>query len=326
MSYQRLCLTEREEISRSLAMRKSFRQIARELNRSPSTIQREVYRQRLRRLAYRAVEAQMRSRRLGRSRRRKKKLESSPILLKIILEHLLLRWSPEQVAKKLKFLYPDDQAMQVSHETIYRYVYVYARPKLRKHVVAYLRRRHKHRRTRKEKRKTCPIQDYISIDQRPIEVNDRKIPGHWEGDLVVGARNASAIGTLVERTTRYTIIVKLTARDAASVRMAFEEKFNSLPDAIKRSLTYDQGQEMAQHKEFTKNTMITVYFAHPHSPWERGTNENTNGLIRDFFPRGTDFNKVSTQDLDYVANLLNERIRGVLNWKSPKETLAKVLR
>jgi IS30 family transposase len=152
-----------------------------------------------------------------------------------------------------------------------------------------------------------------------------KVPGHWEGDLIVGVRNASAIGTLVERTTRYTLIVKLHAKDAASVREAFEEKFNDLPPHLKRSLTYDQGQEMAEHKEFTKNSRIAVYFAHPHSPWERGTNENTNALIRDFLPKGTDFSKVSAEKLEYIQGLLNDRPRKVLQWLSPNEVISKLL-
>lgn len=322
--YHRITAVEREEISRCLALKMRLASIARLLNRPPSTIAREIKNNGGTK-NYRSVRAQTRARRQAKFRRRHRKLDY-PVLWDLVQTYVLLRWSPKQIAKTLVTLYPDNQAMQVSHETIYRYVYVYARPHLRKRVVAFLRRRHKHRRTRKEKLKTSPIQDYISIDQRPIEVNDRKVSGHWEGDLMVGARNASAIGTLVERTTRYTIIVKLKARDAASVRTAFEEKFNSLPGSLKLSLTYDQGQEMAQHKEFTKNTNVAVYFAHPHSPWERGTNENTNGLIRDFLPKGTDFNKVPAEKLDYIANLLNERPRGVLNWATPKEAFLKLLR
>jgi len=325
MGYTRLSLAEREEISRYLILNRSFTDIAFQLGRHASTISREINAHGGRRY-YRLCRAQAEAQRNARRRQRRRKLDA-PVLYQLVADLISLRWSPEQIAKQLAVLYPDDQTMQVSYETIYRYVYVYARPHLRKRVVAFLRRRHKHRRIKnKEKQKTSPIQDYISIDQRPIEVNDRKIPGHWEGDLMVGARNASAIGTLVERTTRYTIIVKLKGRDAVSVRVAFEETFNSLPDDIKHSLTYDQGQEMAQHKEFTKNTNITVYFAHPHSPWERGTNENTNGLIRDFLPKGTDFNKVPAAKLDYIANLLNERPRGVLNWSTPKEAFSKLLR
>lgn len=321
--YCRMTPAEREEISRCLVLKLPRTVIARRLNRSLSTITREIGRNGGVE-NYRLVAAQNRAKRQGKRRRRRRKLDS-PVLWNFVDSCVSLRWSPKQIAKTLTALYPDNRNMQVSHETIYRYVYIYARPRLRQRVVAFLRRRHRHRRERKEKLKTSPIQDYVSIDQRPVEVNDRKIPGHWEGDLMIGARNGSAIGTLVERTTRYTIIVKLKGRDAVSVREAFEEKFNSLPDAVKRSLTYDQGQEMAQHKEFTKNTRITVYFAHPHSPWERGTNENTNGLIRDFFPKGTDFNKVPADKLDHIATLLNERPRGVLNWSTPKQAFDTLL-
>lgn len=320
-SYSRLTLAEREEISRLLAKGIKFSQIARMLCRHVSTVSREVNRNDGRQ-EYRSFYAQMRAQHKSRLRRRRRKLDSER-LYKTVAHYLSLRWSPEQVAKKLIILYSDDQAMQVSHETIYKYIYIHPRPHLRRQLLFYLRRKHKYRRVKKSRMKTSPIQDYISIDQRPIEANDRKVPGHWEGDLIVGTMNASAIGTLVERTTRYTVIVKLRARDAVSVRKAFEKKFNGLPEHLKRSLTYDHGQEMAQHKEFTKNSRINVYFANPHSPWERGTCENTNMLIRDFLPKGTDFSKVPASKLQHIQNLLNDRPRKVLNWLSPNEVYAK---
>ena len=169
------------------------------------------------------------------------------------------------------------------------------------------------------------IQDYLSIEERPKEVADRIIPGHWEGDLIIGRRNASAIGTLVERTTRMTFLVKLENQDAMIVRKAFTEEFRQLPKGLKRTLTYDQGSEMAQHKLFTKDTEITVYFAHPHSPWERGSNENTNALIRQYFPRGTDFSKITENRLKEVQDELNDRPRKTLNWNTPHEKFSELL-
>lgn len=220
-------------------------------------------------------------------------------LKQYVLKQLDQLWSPEQIAKRLKILYPSDRAMQISHESIYSYLYVQPRGTLRKELVKCLRRRHINRRARggKSRRNCHPIQDYISIEERPAEVADRTVPGHWEGDLLMGHNNGSALGTLVERTTRMTFMVQLKDKDAAAVRKAFAQEFKHLPKALKRSLTYDHGQEMAEHRLFTKNTRIQVYFAHPHSPWERGTNENTNDLIRQFFPKGTDFSKVSLKKI-----------------------------
>jgi len=215
--------------------------------------------------------------------------------------------------------------MQISHESIYNYLYVRPRSALKKEIISCLRRHHTNRRSKKERQKSCPIQDYLSIDERPVEVADRIVPGHWEGDLVMGAMNKSAIGTLVERVTRLTFLVKLQGKDAESVRKAFAEEFNCLPAGLKKTLTYDQGQEMAQHKLFTKDTNITVYFAHPHSPWERGTNENTNDLVRQFFPKGTDFNKVSKEQLKKVQEQLNDRPRKVHNFYTPNEVFFKLL-
>jgi IS30 family transposase len=203
-----------------------------------------------------------------------------------VLEHLDQLWSPEQIAKRLKILYPMDMAMQISHESIYSYLYVLPRGALRKELVTCLQYHHINRRIHgKFRQKSCPIQDYIIIEERPTEVADRTIPGHWEGDLLMGHNNGSALGTLVERTTRMTFLVQLKDKDATAVRETFAKEFKHLPKGLKRSLIYDQGQEMAEHKFFTKSIKITVYFAHPHSPWERGTNENTNTLIRQFFPK-----------------------------------------
>jgi IS30 family transposase len=323
--YYHLTPAEREEISIELAKGYSVRYIATLLNRSPSTISREISNNPNKQNIYRANEAEKQAKQRIRNAKRERKLDKYPKLREFVFHHLEKRWSPEQIAKKLALLYPNDMIMRISHESIYQYIYVLPRTSLKRQLAYELRRAHKNRRTRKGQSKSCPIQDYLSIEERPKEIADRIVPGHWEGDLITGAQNKSAIGTLVERTTRFTLIVKLPAKDAYSVRKAFAKKFKSIPVSFKRSLTYDQGQEMAHHKLFTKESKIQVYFAHPHSPWERGSNENTNGLIRDFFPKGTDFSTVAARKLTRVQTLLNERPRKVLNWLSPSEAFNKVL-
>jgi IS30 family transposase len=216
--------------------------------------------------------------------------------------------------------------MSVSHETIYQYIYVQAKGELKKELISMLRQ-HKPKRQKRgmelEKRGTIP--DMISIEQRPAEVADRSVPGHWEGDLIVGKDHKSALGTLVERSTRYLLLVHLEGKDAESVRKAFAKKLQSMPRDLKRSLTYDRGKEMAQHKQFTVSTKMQVYFCHPHSPWQRGTNENTNGLVRDFFPKGTDFTKVSKQEVSKIQRWINERPRETLNDKTPIEAIKELL-
>ena len=330
LKYYRLTMNEREEISLGLAQGKSHRDIAALLNRDPSTIFREIRRNNRQGCRsgcyYRAAGAQGRSDYRARLRRRKRKLDNNERLKQFVFEHLDKRWSPEQIAKRLKMMYPTDTTMQISHETIYQYLYVWPRGELRKVVLKCLRRKHKHRRVYgKERNRHRAIQDFISIEQRPKEVADRIVPGHWEGDLVMGHSNASALGALVERTTRMTFLVHLKDKDAMSVRTAFADVFKDLPDELKRSLTYDNGQEMADHKLFTKNTNIQVYFAHPHSPWERGTSENTNALIRQFFPKGTNFDKVSRVQVQHVQDLLNDRPRKILNFFTPHEVFGKLL-
>jgi len=324
--YQRLSLVEREEISRYLVLDYSYRQIARALNRSASTITREIRYCEKTRSEYRAVLAHKRSKQSVQKRQRQRKLDKNEDLLFFVRKHLQLRWSPEQIAKRLKFLYPNDMQMRVSHETIYAYIYVHPRGMLKRRLVKQLRRKHINRRTHsKDRQKSCPIQDYISIEDRPAEVQNRTIAGHWEGDLIMGSMNKSAIGTLVERTTRLTLLVKLQKKDSISVCEAYSKEFNALPEPLKKSLTYDHGCEMAQHKQFTESTKITVYFAHPHSPWERGTSENTNMLVRDFFPKGTDFSKITKYKLKKVQTLLNERPRKVLGWRTPLEAFTKTV-
>lgn len=323
--YHRLSLEEREHISRMLANGHSLRAIAQSLGRAPSSVSRELTRNHLSVNHYRAVKAHKRAFGLAHMQRKHLVLEHNTALRCHVIELLTQRWSPEQIAKYLSKYYPGDPTMHISHETLYTYLYVLARGGLKKELIAYLRRRHSFRRTRKRRLKSSPVQDMTSIERRPPEVADRIVPGHWEGDLIMGSANRSALGTLVERKTRFTLLVPLKAKDARSVRLAYQREMKRLPDQLKRSLTYDQGQEMAEHKLFTKATRIKVFFAHPHSPWERGTNENTNGLLRQFFPKGTDFKKISTRYIKHVQKLFNQRPRKVLDWSSPTEIFNQLL-
>jgi IS30 family transposase len=324
--YTRLSFLEREEISRLLVNGNNIRYIAKKLRRSPSTISREIKATTPIPISYRAYFGQQRKTYIRRKIRRKRKLDLNKKLR--ITVHRLIRkkWSPQQIANKLKVLYPNDMTMHVSHETIYSYIYILAKGRLKKELIAGLRREHKARHKPKGKSNYGAIKDYLSIDERPEEVADRTIPGHWEGDLIVGKNNRSAIGTLVERTTRKTLIVKLKAKDTNTVRKAFAKVLKKIPSDLKKSMTYDQGSEMSEHKLFTRETEMIVYFAHPHSPWERGTNENTNGLIRQYFPKGTDFNEVSEYKLRHAQNELNDRPRQTLEWDSPNERFTKLLR
>ena len=215
--------------------------------------------------------------------------------------------------------------MRISHEAIYTYLYVLPCGTFKREVVRYLRRQHHFRRPRKVRLSSRPIQDLISVDERPPEVADRTVLGHCEGDLLVGHANASALGTLVERTTRFTMLVPLKAKDAATVRQAFARELRTLPAQLRRSLTYDQVPEMREHRLFTKQTKMRVYFAHPHSPWERGTNENTNGLLRQIFSKGTRFTRLSRSEIKRVQVMLNDRPRKILNWHSPAHAFHQLL-
>jgi transposase, IS30 family len=327
--YQRLSMNEREEISIGLAQKRSRRDIASSIGRSPSSVSREILRNHYHGydyVHYRAAESQRRAVRFALKPRRQRKLETNQPLRKFVFKQLDELWSPEQIAKSLKTLYPLDMTMRVCPETIYSYLYVWPRGSLRKVILKSLRRHHKYRRVYGKVRvKHQAIQDFISIEERPKEVADRVIPGHWEGDLIMGHNNATALGTLVERTTRMTFLVRLINKDAMSVRKAFARKFTHLPEGLKRTLTYDNGQEMAEHELFTKSTRMQVYFAHPHSPWERGTNENTNDLIRQFFPKGIDFSKVSLKQINRAQRMLNDRPRKVLEFSTPHESFVKLL-
>lgn len=323
--YQRLTLMEREELSRMLAAGYSLRATAQVLQRAPSTLSRELTRHHTSPSTYRAVPAHQRAQRRAHQRRKPRTLMVHMRLRAAVLHLLAQRWSPEQIAHGLPQRYPDDPTMRISHEAIYTYLYVLPSGALKRELARYLRRRHRFRRPHKARLSSRPIQDLVSIDERPEAVADRTVPGHWEGDLLVGHANASALGTLVERTTRFTVLVPLKAKDAATVRQAFARELRTLPRQLRRSLTYDQGPEMREHRLFTKQTKMRVYFAHPSSPWERGTNENTNGLLRQFFPKGTRFTQVSRAEIKRVQVLLNDRPRKILNWHSPAHAFHQLL-
>jgi IS30 family transposase len=323
--YSRFSFEEREELSRGIAEGDSLRLIAGRLGRHPSTLSREICRNVDDIDTYRAVPAEKETQ--ARRAVRKRKLDQHPRLREYVFAKLALRWSPEQIAQVLRREFPRDTTMQISHVSIYEYLYVLPRGELKKTLVGYLRQERKARKKRtglKEQRGKIP--EMISIEERPAEVAQRSVPGHWEGDLLMGKDHQSALGSLVERTTRWVFLVPLKQKDAPSVRKAFAKTIKRLPKSMRKSMTYDQGREMAEHKLFTKKTDVKVYFAHPGSPWERGTNENTNGLIRQFFPKGTDFSKVSVNTIRWAERLLNGRPRKTLDFRTPKEVLAGLLR
>ncbi len=323
--YVRLTNAEREEISRCLANKKPVGEIAKHLERSPSTISREIKRN-SGKTGYRAFGASKRAQAAATSRKKgKSKIAKSERLCEYVHEGLQKEWSPEEISERIKMEYPLDMTMRISHEAIYRYIYVLPRGELKRTLIKALRQEHKYRRKQKTGRpeeKRGKIANMLSIEERPAEVADRCVPGHWEGDLILGKYKRSALGTLVERTTRYTILVPLRdKKDAVTVREEFAKAFRSVPAELKKSMTYDQGKEMSEHQQFTIETGIQVYFAHPGSPWERGTNENTNGLIRQYFPKGTDFADVSNEEIKVIQRKLNDRPRKALNFYKPDEAI-----
>ncbi len=321
----RLSLAEREEISRGLVAGTSFRTIARQLGRAPSTISREVAANRGR-SRYRAVRAEHRRDRRAR-RRRTAKLARNPRLRAAVEALLAQRWSPQQIAATLRAEHPDEPEMWVSHETIYQSLFVQGRGALRRELARFLRTGRVRRRARGERPGGGRIKGMVMISERPAEIEDRAVPGHWEGDLLVGYNNQSAIGTLVERRTRFVMLVALPNGHAApEMRDRLAARILSLPAELRRSLTWDQGGEMAEHSRFTVDTGVQVYFCDPRSPWQRGSNENTNGLLRQYFPRGTNLALHSQAELDAVAAELNGRPRQTLGWMKPSEALAELLR
>jgi transposase, IS30 family len=319
--YSRLTYDDRLRIEILRGQGQTIEAIAFQLGRNKSTISRELGRFPR---TYLALKGQIAADKLISNRGRGRKLDENGKLFKFVRSHLQLKWSPDQISIKLKELFPSDKSMQISHESIYTYIYLLPRGELKKELIKNLRQSKKSRYSRKGVNdKRGRIQDMISIEERPPEVADRSLAGHWEGDLLIGKRHQSAIGTIVERKTRTVILVPLKSRDPFEVRKAFEKELKTLPQQIKKSLTYDQGYEMIEHKLFSKNTRMQVYFCHPASPWERGTCENTNMLIRGFFPKGTDFNTIDRKEIKKVQRLLNARPRKTLGYKTPAETISK---
>jgi IS30 family transposase len=323
---KRLDLAEREEIVAGLAAKDSVRVIAARLGRSPSTISREIRRNRSPSpWRYRAFPAQIQA--LVRARRRPRKLAPGTPLRAVVAQLLREDCSPGQIAGRLKRDYPHAPELQVSHETIYQALFVQGKGSLRAEIGAALRcGRARRRHLRRGGGFLGKIPGMISISERPAEAEDRAVPGHWEGDLIIGAHVQSAVATLAERTTRFAMIIALPhGRTAAAVSAAVSAYMTALPAALRRSLTWDQGPEMTRHAAFTIATGIPVYFADPHSPWQRGTNENTNGLIRYYLPKGTDLSGYSQHDLDTIAGKLNTRPRRTLGYATPAEALNNLL-
>lgn len=322
--HKKISVKERELIFGFVKEGMSGREIARFLERSPSSISEELRRNKMTRNTYSLSKAQVDRNIKASHKGRKAKLNEGKQPLKLIKKWILdLKWSPEQVSGRLKIEFKMDPKKQVSHETIYKYIYSISDQDERNRYIKALRRKRKKRKPRRgTKIQRGPISNPVSIHERPLEVESREIPGHWEGDSIVGKDHHSAIGTLVERTSRYTIIVEYgNDKSSENVVKAFAKAYELIPRHLKKSLTFDRGAEMAQHELFTKLTGTPVYFADPGSPGQRGTNENTNGLIRQFFPKKTDFATVSNDELKGVENLLNQRPRKIIGFKTPMEML-----
>jgi transposase, IS30 family len=322
-SRARLSLTDREEIRAGLERGETYKAIAAALGRATSTISREVTHNGGR-TGYRAIWAH---RRASRCARRPKPFKlDHPALFAQVREWLTLCWSPQEISKRLRLEYPDDPMMRVSHEAIYHSLYVQGRGELRRELTRCLRTGRAERRPQGHDENRGKIPDMVMISERPAEVADRAVPGHWEGDLIMGRANRSAVGTLVERSTRYVLLLHLPkGKNATDVRNAMTEAIATLPTKLARSVTWDQGKEMAKHRDFTIATGVPVYFCDPHSPWQRGSNENTNGLLRQFLPKGADLSVFSRADLDEIERKMNGRPRKTLDWLNPSEKLKELI-
>jgi len=320
-----LSLAEREEISRALVVGESIRSIAARLGRAPSTISREIKRNGGHG-SYRATQADQAA--WDRAHRPKDcKLVQNRALARIVAGKLQCQWAPQQIAGWLKHTYPCDEDYHVSHETIYRSLFIQSRGALKKELLQHLRRTRAMRRSRHHTQKTedhGKIVNAVSISERPASVEDRAVPGHWEGDLLFGKLNTQ-IATLVERQTRYVMLVKVASKDTLTVINALIRNARKLPHELYKSLTWDRGKELADHRRFTLATDISVYFCDPQSPWQRGSNENTNGLLRQYFPKGIDISNYSQAQLNAIARKLNERPRKTLNYETPAERFSQLV-
>ena len=323
--YNQLSGDDRNQVQRGLNEGMSLRALARSMGRNPSTLSRE-YRRGWLQSSYDAVQGGE----WARSHRRRgpsKLLPGSPLTEQVHALILERTWSPEQIAGRLRVEHPDDSSQRVAHETIYQYIYAHPAGALKKLLVDALRKGHQKRRPRNRgKDRRGGIKNMRSIRERPEEAQSREVPGHWEGDLIKGAFNGSAIGTLVDRSTRFVILAKVDDSSAEAVLEGFSRRLRTLPKALRKTLTYDQGREMARHEELEKRTQLMVYFADPHSPWQRPTNENTNGLLRQYFPKGTDLSQYSQQYLTKVADELNNRPRKTLGFRTPAEVMAQKIK
>lgn len=315
--YSHLRIEERAVIMVLIDQGIKIRVIAQRLERAPSTISRELNRNR-RQGAYRATVAHQKM--VKRRRQPSFKLLTNAPLWLLIQQLIRHGWSPQQISGRLMAHYPDKAGNQVSHETIYRTIYALPRGDLRQEMIKALRQKHKNRRPRSAgANRKGPLKNTVSIDQRPSEVDDRQLPGHWEGDLIKGAFNRSAVGTLVERKTRLVALVKMAGCDAESALRGFRHEFKRVPPDLRQTLTYDRGSEMALHEKLAKQLSIDIYFADPYTPWQRGSNENTNGLLRQYLPKGTDLSLYSQHQLDEIAHRLNTRPRAALGFLMPIE-------
>lgn len=325
-NYHRLTFAEREEISKGIWAGETFARIAERIDRPPSTVTREVWNNVKRKIhSYKAIKAQQKSQE-KRKRGRQRKIDNTKPLKEYIHEKLKQEWSPEEIAKRIVMDYPKDIIMRVSHETIYQYLYCLPKGELKKEMMKGLRKKRRLRLPRRYAHyRKQRIEDIISISERPEEVKDRIVPGHWEGDLIMGRNRESALGSLVERTTRLILLLPLGKKDAFAVRNAFAKAFQKIPKQFTKTLTLDRGTEMAQHKIFTKDTKIQIYFADPYCPWQRGTNENTNGLVRQYFPKKTDFRKVPLSAIQEAERRLNSRPRKVLGFYTPSEKFYELI-
>ena len=320
----RLSLADREEIRVGIVRGESLRSIAKTISRSPSTVSRELT-DNGGPDCYEAWRAHQRAGERAR-RPKRRRLEARPDLAGFVYASLRAFWSPEKIARTMREVFPDRPMMWVSHETIYRSIYVQGRGELRRELARCLRSGRAKRRPQHREEHRGKIPDMVMISERPAEAADRAVPGHWEGDLIIGKNGASAVGTLVERTSRFVILLHLpNGHGAEEVRDAMTRQIVRLPAELRRSVTWDQGKEMSQHKNFTIETGIPIYFCDPHSPWQLGSNENTNGLLRQYMPKGTDLSKHSRQDLDEIASSLNWRPRETIGFKAPTDALAALV-
>ena len=319
--YSHLSIEEREWIALGLAQDMTLREIAQSLGRSPSTLSRE-----LRRngddagdTGYLATVADKRAMRRARKPRRPRKL-ACPKRWEAVTSRLRKQWSPEQIAADLRAQHPDQPEQHVSHETIYAAHYILPRGELRRELISHLRQHRKHRRPRSRGNdRRGQIPNMVKIAERPDEVAARQVPGHWEGDLIKGAGNASSVGTVVERHSRLVMLVKVDNASTEAVCKGFARKFKALPAVMRRSMTYDRGKEMAGHEALSAELDLRIFFADPHSPWQRGSNENTNGLLRQYLPKGTDLSTLTQRELNAIAHRLNTRPRKTLGWRTPIE-------